>query len=73
MKKRCAHFCLFTGESISEHQRNKLMDLFYIKKIIIKYVSMFIYAILIILSRINVTGQVNLLVLYKTFISNYAR
>lgn len=49
------------------------MDLFYIKKIIIKYVSMFIYAILIILSRINVTGQVNLLVLYKTFISNYAR
>lgn len=38
-----------------------------------KYVSMFIYAVLMILSSISVTGQVNLHVLYKTFISNYAR
>lgn len=49
------------------------MDLFFIKKIKIKYVSIFIYAILMILSSIGVTGQVNLRVLYKTFISNYAR
>lgn len=34
---------------------------------------MFIYAIVMFSSSIIVTGQVNLCVLYKTFISNYAR
>lgn len=43
------------------------------KKIKIKYVSIFLYPILMIWNSMSVTRQVNIRELYKTFISNYAR